>query len=517
MLFIVNKYLAQNNYTHSLDEFKENYYSHPNYPSLFALTDTLSLLGIENIAVQVPKDQFEKLPDGFIADILVNNSKKIVLVNKQDQNVHYESEDGKKHHTSIDGFMDSWNGLVVAIEKNGKVVKKAGIHNNKEFYLFLTITSIVFLLSFFASDFGTPLLLFKIISFLGLLVSFFILQEKYEEGNGIVSRICNLNSNTSCDSVIKSDAGVIKWIGFSDLPILFFSSSFMAICLSGSYVPFIGLISLLAVPVIAFSIYLQAMKLKKWCILCLAVSTFILIQAIYFIFNFNVFNFSIEDLIGYTLITMVFTSIWYFFQNLLGERKNIIDKNKSLFRFKRNFNVFKFLVKEVNGAEKLHDLQPIKESPVDLSLFLSPSCGHCHTAYKEAMDLMTKFPTKIKIQIYYNLNSENSQNPFVQVAQTISQLNQFSNEAKRALDDWHVKQMNLEEWLEKWKQQEISYSINIILKEQYQWCQQNDFNFTPVKLINGQLFPSEYNVSELKYFLKDLLEEEIENHELQVR
>lgn len=47
MLFIINKYFAQNNYTHSLDEFKENYYSHPNYPSLFALADTLFYLKLK--------------------------------------------------------------------------------------------------------------------------------------------------------------------------------------------------------------------------------------------------------------------------------------------------------------------------------------------------------------------------------------------------------------------------------------------------------------------------------------
>lgn len=513
MLMIILKYLRKNNYVNNWKEFKENYYSHPNYPSLFALTDTLSLLGIENIAVQVPKDQLEKLPENFLADILSNKSKEIVLVNRQNHNIQYETEDGKKHQSSIDSFKNSWGGLVVAIEKNETPVRKSGLlHKNTEFYLFLAITSLVFLFSFFATGIGSSLLFFKIISFLGLIISFLILQEKYEEeSDGFVSKICNLKTNASCDSVIKSDKGILKWVDFSDLPILFFSTSFMALCLTGRYMPLISSISMLAIPVIAYSVYLQRVKLKKWCVLCLAVSALILIQATYFIFYFPVFSFYIENIIQYTTITMVIGSIWYFFRSLLEDRKNIREKNKSLFRFKRNFNVFNFLLKEVNDADKLDDLQPItlgnKKSPIALSLFLSPSCGHCHTAYKEAVDFMSKYPAKIKVQIYYNLNPDNLENPFLQVAKTISHISRFSNDAIAALDDWHIKQMNLEKWLEKWRQKEISDSINVIMQEQYQWCQQNGFNFTPVKIIDGRTFSTEYEIEELKYFFSDLLEQ----------
>ena len=62
MQALISQYLSQNNYTQSdFDEFKENYLSHPNYPSMYAITDSLELMGIESITASVPKDQLQKV------------------------------------------------------------------------------------------------------------------------------------------------------------------------------------------------------------------------------------------------------------------------------------------------------------------------------------------------------------------------------------------------------------------------------------------------------------------------
>jgi len=44
MQTLISQYLSQNKYESSyFDEFKENYLSHPDYPSLYAVTDSLEL------------------------------------------------------------------------------------------------------------------------------------------------------------------------------------------------------------------------------------------------------------------------------------------------------------------------------------------------------------------------------------------------------------------------------------------------------------------------------------------
>jgi protein-disulfide isomerase len=67
----------------------------------------------------------------------------------------------------------------------------------------------------------------------------------------------------------------------------------------------------------------------------------------------------------------------------------------------------------------------------------------------------------------------------------------------------------LDKWLNKWKVDSISMKVNQQIQQQYDWCLQNEFNYTPVKIVNGKLYPNEYSISELKYFLNEISQEEI--------
>ena len=57
MLKLVQKFLQINRYSEIKNEFKDLFLSHPNYPSLFAITDSLDLLSVENAAVEFRKNK----------------------------------------------------------------------------------------------------------------------------------------------------------------------------------------------------------------------------------------------------------------------------------------------------------------------------------------------------------------------------------------------------------------------------------------------------------------------------
>ena len=147
------------------------------------------------------------------------------------------------------------------------------------------------------------------------------------------------------------------------------------------------------------------------------------------------------------------------------------------------------------------------ESKVNLTLILSPSCGHCHTAFKEAVDLMNSTGQKLSLSIFFNLNPDNGSNPYFSIAENLLQINKdFSDNVEEAISDWHLKKMDIEEWKTKWEQKDIQFDIEKNLRSQYEWCGRNEFNYTPVKLVNNKLFPKEYELKELKYFLSELEE-----------
>lgn len=92
MVNLLKKYLHKNGYGNQKDVFDDLFLSHPNYPSIFAITDSLDVLSIENIAIKIPKEQFIDLPESFLALFEGN----IVLTTKTNQFVTIETEENKK-------------------------------------------------------------------------------------------------------------------------------------------------------------------------------------------------------------------------------------------------------------------------------------------------------------------------------------------------------------------------------------------------------------------------------------
>lgn len=510
MIDLVKKYLEENRYSNQKADFEDLFLSHPNYPSVFAITDSLDVLSIENVAIKVPKEQLPELPESFLALY----KKEMVLVSKTNTSIRIESEKGKKQNLDFNEFLTDWNGVVIAIEPNSdtSIVSKK---NDQKWFSYSLPFIVLIILSIALRNYSFNAVLALVTSVTGLIISVFIVQEKFGINNEMVSRFCNINPNTSCDSVIKSNKSDInKWIDFSDLPLLFFGISVLSIALqpeSSSTV--IGFLSLLSVPVIGYSIWIQKFQIKKWCVLCLAVSFIIVLQSLVFGFTTTSFIPVLSINFFEFLFSSVFiTSAWLFVKPILEAKikadKEVIEVKK----FKRNYSIFNFLTKQIpviSGFDQLEGLRfGNSNAEVQLTLILSPSCGHCHKAFDEAFELVSKFPKHFFLQVLFNINPENNENPYKTVAENLLAINNLMPEkTEEAIVDWHIREIGLEKWKEKWTINVMDMKVSHQIHQQYDWCAKNEFNYTPVKLINGKLFPKEYQINELKYFLNDFLEE----------
>ncbi|RED25176.1 vitamin K epoxide reductase family protein [Flavobacterium cutihirudinis] len=510
MLKLVQKFLQINKYSEIKNEFKDLFLSHPNYPSLFAITDSLDLLSIENAAVRVSKEQIVDLPENFLAyfkdELSVvekfKNYVRITTVKKGMQKIPYEK------------FLLDWNGVIVAIEPNTTISREnLKIEYNwlKYFLPFVLLTG----LSFFYNPYSLFSLIFLITSTFGLVVSVLIVQEKLGFNNSFISKFCNLSSNSSCNSVINFNEGNQNWLfNFSDLPLLFFSSSLIAILirpLESSI--FIGFLSLLAIPIIVSSIWIQKFEIQKWCTMCLAVSFLIFVQSlIWFASDLFTLSFSFENIFPFLFSFIVLMPIWLVIK---GHLKNILENEnslKDLKKFKRNYSLLNFLSKKVTYTHGFDDLRGLsfgnRNAVVKLTIILSPSCGHCYKTFKEAFDLVLKFPDKIFLSILFNVNPENADNPYKTVVERLLTINRSTpGKTVEAISDWYIKRMNLKKWLKKWHVENVSMMTIQEINKQYEWCSKNNFNYTPVKIVNEKLFPSEYELNELKCFLNDFTEE----------
>ncbi|MFE3867526.1 vitamin K epoxide reductase family protein [Flavobacterium sp. LS2P90] len=519
MIDLVQKYLDSNSFSSHKIAFKDLFESHPNYPSIFAITDTLELLSIENVAIKVPKEQLIELPNSFLAIF----NQRLVLVSKTSTLITIVTEKGDKQDLSFDKFILNWNGIIIAIEPNKNIVNERLQINSKWFLYCLPVFALV-TLSTISIRYALNDFLLLLTSIIGLVFSVFIIQEKLGLSNQIVSKFCNINPNTSCDSVIKSDKGEInKWVSFSDLPILFFGVNLVSIVLqptSSSVI--IGFLSLLSLPVIIYSIWIQKWQLKKWCILCLVISFIIMIQSMIWVFiGQSLLTITYPKLFSYGFSIILITSFWLVIKPILENKIKAEKSINELKKFKRNYDVFNFLLKEIPVVKGFDLLEGLKfgnrNSEVSLTLILSPSCGHCHKAFQDAFELVSKFPQKVFLNVLFNINPENNNNPYKVVVESLLAINNSNlGKMEEAISDWHIKKMGLDAWKEKWAVDTIDMKVNNQMYQQYTWCLENEFNYTPVKIVNDKLFPNEYEISELKYFLNDFSEEKeaLENNNL---
>lgn len=510
MLKLVQKFLQINRYSEIKNEFKDLFLSHPNYPSLFAITDSLDLLSVENAAVRVSKEQIVDLPSNFLAYF----KEELILVEKAKNFVRINTIKKGSLKLSYEKFLLDWNGVIVAIEPNNVVARE----NLKVEYNWLKYTLPLLLivgLSFFYNSYDLFSLVFLGTSILGLFVSVFIVQEKLGFKNSIISKFCNLSSNSSCNSVINSKEGNgNKWVSFSDLPLIFFGASLIAVLVQPlQSAIFIGFLSLLAIPVIVSSIWIQKFEIQKWCVMCLVVSAIIFTQSvIWFSSDLFTLSFTFPEMFPFLFAVVLIVPIWSILKTMI---KNILSNDNSLKemkKFKRNYSLLNFLSKKVPDTNGFEDLRGLnfgnRNAAVKLSVIISPSCEHCHKTFQEAFDLVLRFPDKIFLNVLFNINPENIDNPYKAVVERLLTINRATpGKTVEAISDWHIKKIGLKKWLKKWHVDSVSIMINQEIQRQYEWCSKNNFNYTPVKIVNDRIFPNEYELSELKYFLNDFIEE----------
>lgn len=379
---------------------------------------------------------------------------------------------------------------------------------SKSFLFFIPF----FLLLLF-KDFNSYSLLITLSIGIGFVLSLLIVNEGLGTESKFVTNFCNFNSSVSCDKVIVSPQSKINnWLSFSDLPIIFYSSCFISLFALFETAVFIGFSSIFSFPIVIYSLWLQKFKLKKWCPLCLLVSLNLVILGILFLIFSSKIYLTLDSLFVFLLSIAASSLLWFTIKKSLELSKIQQNEIYQLRKIKRSFSVFNNLSKPILEIDKYNKLQKLSfgepNVPIKITLILSPACFHCHKAFKDAIKLMNSYADKIYIEILFNINRNNKENPFIPVVETLAEM-KISNSEKlfEAINDWHSQKLDLKAWQRKWMNSTISETSTILINEHYDWCLLNNFNYTPVLIINQKLFPKEYGLEDLNYFISDLVDQ----------
>lgn len=503
------EYLKLNNYSKEVcEEYRKELFSHPDYLSLNAIVESLELLSIETVSAVIDKEQIHDLPHRFIALIIEDDIERMILAHKIGDKIQFSTQDGKTKNLAVDDFTQLWNGFVLLIDK----AKKVNLFHRPSLSSIPLIAFTLLLaigINIFFQVFYFPSFLMQVLSALGVLVSILIIQEDIGKPNPITEKVCKTKSGeNSCSSVIKSKPkSFFLGLKFSDLPILFFSSSFLLLTVNYTSFSTIGFLSILGLPVLFYSVILQKIVIKQWCVLCLITASVITSLSINYLLNFRIPTWN-TAFVFLSILTSV-SLFWSLLKGVLMENTANSEELYKLRRFKRDFDIFNMLFEqsEYYNTQSLEGIDVGKqEALIQLELFLSPSCDFCNKTYQEAYKLLKSFPEKIKLKIYFNLLEEDEEtDEDLQIAKKIME-DYIEFNSTEALNDWFSKKISSRDWQNKWgKAEKHLANIDSIIKKQQDFCAKNDWNYAPTLLVDGHLLASQYTAEDIKYFINEII------------
>lgn len=516
MIQLTEKYINFNNYFPNSTDFNEYYLSHPDYPSLFAISDTLTFFGIENSVAKIEVNQYDDLPDNFLSFINTQNGEAFVYITaKEELSITFLSENNKTNILSKEQFVAQWTGIILIVDEN--ILEEKPIEKkNHWIYIFYIFISLLLYNSLFV-NFSWILGFYSFLSLMGLYLSILILREKFDLSNAITSKICTTTQTgkSSCQMVLESDgAKIYKNYSLSDLCIVFFSTLSLITTASLISTAFFIPISFLSIPIVLYSIWYQKYKITNWCPLCIGICIMLTSMALLTFFQLNIFSIKIVTIatLYFTLISLLITTIWVNVKPIIDGYFELKNRDRENRRFKLNIKTFKSLLLNSDEIE-IEQLQYLKKieignrkNKLELSLFFSPFCKHCYKTYEDSYRLLQQFPNELKLSVYFNVNIENEENQYTKIAAIIIEtyLTKDENKIIELLNDWYINKSSLENFVKKYDL-EISQQTRDIILSHFDWCTENELNYTPIIIINDNLMPNEYSIDELRYFILDLV------------
>ncbi|MGB6267649.1 MAG: vitamin K epoxide reductase family protein [Olleya sp.] len=504
-------------------EFEFQIQSHPNYPSLNSITGVLTHFKIDNIAAEVPVniDTVKQLPNIYLAEINGDMGNELAIVECKQSEYKITSKTQKGKSISENEFLKIFTGIILAIDNDNyqEVLTKP-----KYSILNYVLPILIGLVVIFMHEVTVLKFLFFILSIVGILISGAILKQEFGLETTIGNAFCSsTNEKKDCSAVLSSKgANLFKNLKLSDFSLIYFLSlgfsSFIFILNETSHNT-IYTISILSLPITVYSIYYQLRILKKWCMLCLCIVGVLWLQGIVAFFDFSL-DFLFKNII---LLILVFTTVFIIWNNAKPKIFEFLRTKKeeiSFMRFKRNFTLFITLLFSSKKIDtQIEEISEIifgnKSSELELLIVTNPYCGHCKVAHDMIEDLINKYNDNVKLIIRFNVDTDDLNNDLVNITTRLHEL-YYKNSPEdciRAMNSiYNGKPTN--EWLEEWGYCNDKDVYIQSLKKQALWCSETNINFTPEILVNGRSFPSEYNRSDLVYFIAELEENALAKQEI---
>lgn len=483
--------LKLNFYYIDLKTIKLHLLSNPNYPSIDSIEKTFNSLNINNIIATFEDCDYDILPKYFISSDKGNDSI-FFLVEKHNSYVKlfYNS---KIISLSREEFLSQWNNLIIAVEKK----------NVYTYFIDIIIRNSIFIYSFFIYiiycifSLEYIYIIFNCLSLFGLFINISILKSVLGESS-FVEQICS-NTQNKC-SLIKNDSTKIIGLKISDWSLLYFTClSFLGLFIN-QLQPILVFTTPLSIIFIIISIYKQ-IKARTYCSICLYIIFILLIQCLIFYFNiYSKASFRNTNNLFFTLFS-IFPLLCYLTIRYIKKFNSLFDENVKNLKFRKDYKIF---LQNLTSSEKIYFKTPTFSlgninSNINITFIYSLNCIHCSKSFSIFKKLFSEYNNLIHFNIRFSFNDDETY--------LIDLINKLSLIYKFDKNNFITELENIFLYKECFNKKEFDYNNFDILAIRNEILSKG-ITYTPSLLINGYLYPINYDLNDIFYFTDELLEDE---------
>jgi len=510
---------------------KKDLNDHPGHPGLLAISDVLTRYNVENRCYKIGADKIPSLPLPFIALVNGRNNTAdgftVIKAIEESKVRMYHAEKNAWQYTPLQELINYWTGIVLVAqplaltgekdfsrkllaERTGKLLNRLML-----FFLPLAVVCSCILVMLRSGWPALPIVFLFLLLVAGSLISSLLLWYELEPQRALFKKVCTRGDHIDCHAVLQSGSSGIAGIKWSLLGFGYFAGSLLGLLLTATAglqaLSLLAWINLLTVPYILFAVFYQWLVIRKWCVLCLAVKSVLLLQLLLGWSAGWFKGITLAELQAQTILVM---AVSFFiplglgglllptYRQNLGNRYNIAV----LKRLKYDRAVFdQLLAREKPLLVNTDGLGLVlgSESPTSkIVKVCDPLCTPCSETHGLLKELLRSNP-RLQLQIIYAPvnNEQDARAPVIKHLLALAEMGD-QQLLKQALDDWYG-------------QSEKSYAHlagrfplpdNLQLQTpklqaMADWCQQMDIAVLPTIFVNGFQLPDIYDVNDLRYLL----------------
>lgn len=519
---VITDYLQTLKIPISKNLFRKRVASHPDFPSILAVADTLHQFGIPYTVSRAKKETLGNLPFPIVLHLDTSGGSLLTVYDVKDLEIHREQ-------------LNHWSGVMIKAEPVQKITENEhvkALEDEQRFKMvagLLLATTIGLVATPMAFSFSWIQFIVLVTAIAGAVTGYFLFAKDLGITYQAVESFCNAGTGAGCGKVLRSEEGkLFGFITFSDLTLGYFAAQLIV---AGLLVPLwtesgllavLGWLSILAVPVIAYSLWLQAVKIKEWCRLCLVVSGILIVQVLFFgsmFYTGVMLPFAIGTVsVVISLLLFGITGSTLLLLKQAIQRKNQAVQNEIVAnRIKNSPEVFTSLL----FKQRQIDATPFKndfligrpDAPVKLTMVINLYCGPCKNELEQAKELINIYPGIVNLTLRFLKSGDDGQTSALLLKTWLNSLKQQNNGQSRhgsgqvLIDSWY-ESMDKETFA-------ILHHVNGKLSDKetdsyeqlhYEWVKNAGIKKTPTTFMNGYELPAAYRVKDLFVLIPGLTE-----------